>query len=176
MCSNHNYQNSWGKISRIIKFSKTVSRKQLYFRIMYLKPGNFSDPRKIAFVTGHLLLIFQIVDVDFIFLEYKLTVNVSSALLLQKHIKSTSLNNCSHKWVWNYISIPSVHVHLVHGGYFPKYCMQFWWYHAQVGFEQSQQTQFDIFHTKMLQNTSRCHVTASIWILCNILENIPHDI
>jgi hypothetical protein len=34
--------------------------------------------------------------------------------------------------------------------------------------------QFDIFHTKMLQNTSRCHVTASIWILCNILENIPH--
>jgi hypothetical protein len=43
---------------------------------MYLKPGNFSDPRKIAFVTGHLLLIFQIVDVDFIFLEYKLTVNV----------------------------------------------------------------------------------------------------
>jgi len=42
-------------------------RKQLYFRIMYLKPGNFSDPRKIAFVTGHLLLIFQIVNVDFIF-------------------------------------------------------------------------------------------------------------
>jgi hypothetical protein len=42
-------------------------RKQLYFRIMYLKAGNFSDPRKIAFVTGHLLLIFQIVDVDFIF-------------------------------------------------------------------------------------------------------------
>ena len=34
--------------------------------------------------------------------------------------------------------------------------------------------QFDIFHTKMLQNTSRCHVTASIWILCNILENFPH--
>ena len=26
----------------------------------------------------------------------------------------------------------------------------------------------------MLQNTSRCHATASIWILCNILENIPH--
>ena len=50
----------------------------------------------------------------------------------------------------------------------------FWWYHTQIGFEQSQQTQFDIFHTKMLQNTSRCHVTASIWILCNILENIPH--
>jgi hypothetical protein len=24
------------------------------------------------------------------------------------------------------------------------------------------------------KNTSRCHVTASIWILCNILENIPH--
>ena len=45
---------------------------------------------------------------------------------------------------------------------------------AQIGFGQSQQTQFDIFHTKMLQNTSRCHVTASIWILCNILENIPH--
>jgi hypothetical protein len=31
-----------------------------------------------------------------------------------------------------------------------------------------------IFHTTMLQNTSRCLVTASIWILCNILENIPH--
>ena len=46
--------------------------------------------------------------------------------------------------------------------------------YAQVGFEQSQQTQFYIFHTKMLQNTTRCHVTASIWILCNILENIPH--
>ena len=42
-------------------------RKQLYFRIIYIKPGNFSDPRKIAFVTGHLLLIFQIVNVDFIF-------------------------------------------------------------------------------------------------------------
>jgi hypothetical protein len=52
--------------------------------------------------------------------------------------------------------------------------IKFWWYHAQVGFEQSQQTQFDIFLTKMLQNTSRCHVTASIWILCNILEDIPH--
>ena len=26
----------------------------------------------------------------------------------------------------------------------------------------------------MLQNTSRGHVTVSIWILCNILENIPH--
>ena len=49
-----------------------------------------------------------------------------------------------------------------------------WWYHAQISFGQSQQTQFDIFHTKMLQNTSRCHVTGSIWILCNILENIPH--
>jgi hypothetical protein len=34
--------------------------------------------------------------------------------------------------------------------------------------------QFDIFHTTLLQNTSRCHVTASIWILCNILENITH--
>ena len=54
-----------------------------------------------------------------------------------------------------------------------KIYIKFWWYHAQVGFEQSQQTQFEIFHTKMLQNTSRCHVTASIWILCNILENIP---
>ena len=50
----------------------------------------------------------------------------------------------------------------------------FWWYHTQIGFGQSQQTQFDIFHTKMLQNTSRCHVTASISILCDILENIPH--
>ena len=34
---------------------------------MYIKPGNVSDPRKIAFVIGHLLLIFQIVNVDFIF-------------------------------------------------------------------------------------------------------------
>ena len=50
----------------------------------------------------------------------------------------------------------------------------FWWYHTQIGFAQSQQTQFDIFYTKMLQNTSRCRVTASIWILCNILENFPH--
>ena len=50
----------------------------------------------------------------------------------------------------------------------------YWWYHVQIGFGQSQQTQFDIFHTKKLRNTSRCHVTASIWILCNILENIPH--
>jgi hypothetical protein len=33
---------------------------------MYLKPGNFSDHRRIVFVTGHLLLIFQIVNVDFI--------------------------------------------------------------------------------------------------------------
>ncbi len=47
-----------------------------------LKPGNFSDPRKIAFVTGHLLLIFQIVNVDFIFLEYKLTVNVHLCIRL----------------------------------------------------------------------------------------------
>jgi hypothetical protein len=50
----------------------------------------------------------------------------------------------------------------------------FWWYHAQIGFGQSQQTQFDIVRIIMLQNTSRCHATASIWILCNILENIPH--
>ena len=49
---------------------------------MYLKPGNFSNPRKIAFVTGHLLLIFQIVNVDFIFLEYKLTVNVHLCIRL----------------------------------------------------------------------------------------------
>jgi hypothetical protein len=34
---------------------------------MYLKPDNFSDLRKIAFITGHLVLIFQIVNVDFIF-------------------------------------------------------------------------------------------------------------
>ena len=47
-------------------------------------------------------------------------------------------------------------------------------YHAQIGFGQSQQTQFDIFHTKMLQDTSKCHVTASMWILCNILEIISH--
>jgi hypothetical protein len=30
------------------------------------------------------------------------------------------------------------------------------------GFGESQQIQFDIFHTKMLQNTSRYHITASI--------------
>jgi hypothetical protein len=40
--------------------------------------------------------------------------------------------------------------------------IKFWWYHTQIGFGQSQQTQFDIFHTKMLQNTSRCCVMASI--------------
>jgi hypothetical protein len=28
----------------------------------------------------------------------------------------------------------------------------------------------------MLQNTSKSHVTASIWILCTILENIPHGL
>ena len=32
-----------------------------------LKPGHFSDPKKIAFVTGHLLLFIQIVNVDFVF-------------------------------------------------------------------------------------------------------------
>jgi hypothetical protein len=26
----------------------------------------------------------------------------------------------------------------------------------------------------MLQDTSKCHVTASMWILCNILEIISH--
>jgi hypothetical protein len=37
---------------------------------------------KIVFVTGHLLLIFQIVNVDFIFLEYKLTGNVHLCIRL----------------------------------------------------------------------------------------------
>jgi len=29
---------------------------------MYLKPGDFSHPGEIAFVTGHFLLIFQIFE------------------------------------------------------------------------------------------------------------------
>jgi len=48
-------------------------------------------------------------------------------------------------------------------GLFKKF--KFSLYHAQIGFGQSQETQFDIFHTKILQNTSRCHVTVSIWLL-----------
>ena len=47
----------------------------------------------------------------------------------------------------------------------------FWWYHTQIRFGQLQQTQFDIFHTRMLQNTSGCHVAASIWILLQVTRN-----
>jgi hypothetical protein len=35
----------------------------------------------------------------------------------------------------------------------------FWWYHTQIGFEQSQQTQFDILHLmayKKKQSVWRC--------------------
>jgi hypothetical protein len=34
----------------------------------------------------------------------------------------------------------------------------------------SQQTQSDIFHTKMLQNVLWCQITWSKYMLCNILE------
>ena len=44
----------------------------------------------------------------------------------------------------------------------------------KLSLDSHKETQVDTFHTKMIQNTSRCHVTASIWILCTILENIPH--
>jgi hypothetical protein len=43
---------------------------------MYLKPDNFSDPRKIAFAAGHAIL-FNII-----------------CPFTTKHITSTSLNNC----------------------------------------------------------------------------------
>jgi hypothetical protein len=38
------------------------------------------------------------------------------------------------------------------------------------GLSISQQTQSDIFHTKMLQNALWCHITWSKCMLCNILE------
>jgi hypothetical protein len=43
-------------------------------------------------------------------------------------------------------------------------------YHVQISLTMSQQTQSDIFHTKMLQNALWCQVTWSKCMLCNILE------
>jgi hypothetical protein len=43
-------------------------------------------------------------------------------------------------------------------------------YHVQISLIMSQQTQSDIFHTKMLQNALWCQITWSKCMLCNILE------
>ena len=43
-------------------------------------------------------------------------------------------------------------------------------YHVQFSLNMSQQTQSDIFHTKMLQNALWCQITWSKDMLCNILE------
>jgi hypothetical protein len=43
-------------------------------------------------------------------------------------------------------------------------------YHVQISLSMSQQTQSDIFHTKMLQNALWCQITWSKCMLCNILE------
>ena len=48
--------------------------------------------------------------------------------------------------------------------------MNFCCYHVQFSLIMSQQTQSDIFHTKMLQNALWCQITWSKWMLCNILE------
>ena len=41
-------------------------------------------------------------------------------------------------------------------------------YHVQISLSISQQTQSDIFHTKMLQNALWCQITWSKCMLCNI--------
>ena len=41
-------------------------------------------------------------------------------------------------------------------------------YHVQISLTMSQQTQSDIFHTKMLQNALWCQITWSKCMLCNI--------
>ena len=43
-------------------------------------------------------------------------------------------------------------------------------YHVQISLTMSQQTQTDIFHTKMLRNALWCQITWSKCMLCNILE------
>ena len=43
-------------------------------------------------------------------------------------------------------------------------------YHVQISLTMSQQTQTDIFHTKMLQSALWCQITWSKCMLCNILE------
>ena len=48
--------------------------------------------------------------------------------------------------------------------------MNFCCYHVQFSLIMSQQTQSDIFHTKMLQNALWCQITWSKCMLCNILE------
>ena len=48
--------------------------------------------------------------------------------------------------------------------------MNFCCYHVQISLIMSQQTQSDIFHSKMLQNALWCQITWSKCMLCNILE------
>jgi hypothetical protein len=43
-------------------------------------------------------------------------------------------------------------------------------YHAYIGLIMSQQTQSDIFHTKILQNALWCQITWSKCMLCTILD------
>ena len=69
MCSNYNYQNLWGKISRIIKFSKTVSP------YTYLKSTKCHNMKLLKFLI--LAIFFNII-----------------CPLSTKHLKSTILNNC----------------------------------------------------------------------------------
>jgi hypothetical protein len=45
-------------------------------------------------------------------------------------------------------------------------------YHVQISLSMLQQTQSDIFHTKMVQNALWCQITWSKCMLCNILEYI----
>jgi ribonucleotide reductase beta subunit family protein with ferritin-like domain len=47
-------------------------------------------------------------------------------------------------------------------------------YHVQISLIMSQQTQSDIFHTKMLQNALWCQITWSKCMLCNILPFEDH--
>jgi hypothetical protein len=48
--------------------------------------------------------------------------------------------------------------------------LNFCCYHVQISLIMSQQTQSDIFHTQMLQNSLWCQITWSKCMLCNILE------
>jgi hypothetical protein len=49
----------------------------------------------------------------------------------------------------------------------------FAYFNQHIFIGELQQTQFDIFHTKVLQITSRCHVMALIWII--VCENVPEE-
>jgi hypothetical protein len=65
-------------------------------------------------------------------------------------------------------------------------------YHVQISLSMSQQTQSDIFHTKMLENALWCQITWSKCMLCNMcrieknpimispypifeVDKLPHD-